>query len=1072
MKNLLLFCFYLSFITFGQAQWNKVGLPFGYNYYSSFIDQGGNLFIATKDSIYYSDDNGHSWINTGVFKIFKDIYGLESVVELENHDLLISSSNDVYKFNRKSKTWDIFIKAKYTLRNIDQKGNVWYVPNDPSIVGNILTEDGGNSYQLIEFKDSQLLCSAYHLESYNDSINYMLTSCNGLVLYRFTKDGSVSLLENDNLEPFLYINPKTGTVFILNSFYGISRSTDMGTTFNPVNIPTGNLNISSPYMQQLGNGQLLLRNQNVFFISYDDGENWINFKDKLYPDALSLFNPSSVAFINSSDTVIAISNSCIEQGSYISPDKGKSWEHINNNLRQPNLYNLFEDRNNNIYMNTCIDSTLVVSNDNGSTWNSYLINCNGNKYAIKEFANSLNGEIYAISDNRIFKSYDNGKNFINLELPDLQFSSWSLLALRITNSGNIYLISYPGSLYSNDNGQSWKNINFNNSGEILYGKIGIDNNENLYVFNINNQLIRYNADINNSEILEANKQFEINKFELTKNGNLYIYGYDSIQVGLWVSKDNLKSFEKLSKSPNTIQSIFSDDNSNLYIESADSIFVTSDYGQNFNYFTKRPGSALNYVVTSSSNLYAFKNLHPAIYKFNNKLESRALLNGIVYNDVNKNCALDNQEPGKSIIHVIATGASTGETYSINSGGYSLKLKDGNYNISTVAPNPLWNNCMASNVIIDKNIKDTTSIDLGLQPKEFCPYLTVQVQAPIMRRCFENKLYIRYCNEGTSSSFNTTLHVMLPDKLNYLNSSVPIFSQNGQELVFNLGELSSGECGTIIIYAKLSCDAKQGEMLCTNTSLSPVVKCEQSLVNLSYNLKCTPVTGSIDPNEKTAYINGTPTEGQSEKDQDIEYLIKFQNTGTDTAFRVVIKDKIPEGFDINTLKPLNSSHPYHIEIEDQRTLSFIFDPIALPDSNINEAASHGFIAFMISPKKDLDYGTKLDNFANIYFDYNAAVKTNIAYLTVAKVTSIYNKQDGIKFNYYPNPTRGSLNIHIEGSQDKEFTIRVKDILGKELLKESWVGSDFLMQRFSLIAGLYLLDIEDSSGKHGFGKFNVE
>lgn len=43
---------------------------------------------------------------------------------------------------------------------------------------------------------------------------------------------------------------------------------------------------------------------------------------------------------------------------------------------------------------------------------------------------------------------------------------------------------------------------------------------------------------------------------------------------------------------------------------------------------------------------------------------------------------------------------------------------------------------------------------------------------------------------------------------------------------------------------------------------------------------------------------------------------------------------------------------------------------LPDSNVNEAASHGFVN-LVSPKAGLAEGSVVKNKAEIYFDFNGA-----------------------------------------------------------------------------------------------------
>lgn len=62
----------------------------------------------------------------------------------------------------------------------------------------------------------------------------------------------------------------------------------------------------------------------------------------------------------------------------------------------------------------------------------------------------------------------------------------------------------------------------------------------------------------------------------------------------------------------------------------------------------------------------------------------------------------------------------------------------------------------------------------------------------------------------------------------------------------------------------------------------------------------------------AYTNGMPLTNKITSDQDIEYLIRFQNTGTDTAFKVVIRDQLDKNLDWNSFEVLSSSHPYSLQ----------------------------------------------------------------------------------------------------------------------------------------------------------------
>lgn len=149
-----------------------------------------------------------------------------------------------------------------------------------------------------------------------------------------------------------------------------------------------------------------------------------------------------------------------------------------------------------------------------------------------------------------------------------------------------------------------------------------------------------------------------------------------------------------------------------------------------------------------------------------------------------------------------------------------------------------------------------------------------------------------------------------------------------------------------------------------------------------DVDCQPNVGSYDPNDKTGYPNGFCAAHYIESGQDINYRIRFQNTGTDTAFNVIIRDTLPFSLDPATVLPGSSSHPYDFELLGNGVVQFTFPNIMLPDSNVNEMGSHGFVDFTASQMAGNNNGTVINNQAAIYFDFNSPVYTNIYSHTVA------------------------------------------------------------------------------------------
>lgn len=160
-----------------------------------------------------------------------------------------------------------------------------------------------------------------------------------------------------------------------------------------------------------------------------------------------------------------------------------------------------------------------------------------------------------------------------------------------------------------------------------------------------------------------------------------------------------------------------------------------------------------------------------------------------------------------------------------------------------------------------------------------------------------------------------------------------------------------------------------------------------------DVDCRQNVGSYDPNDKQASPIGYADAHFIPDGTAIEYQIRFQNTGTDTAFSVVLKDTISNLLDISTLKMGASSHPYTYELIGSGILKIEFPNIKLPHKAIDELGSIGFIEFKITAKEGLVPLTVIQNTAAIYFDRNEPIITNTTFHTIEKpVIHGYQKVD--------------------------------------------------------------------------------
>ena len=224
--------------------------------------------------------------------------------------------------------------------------------------------------------------------------------------------------------------------------------------------------------------------------------------------------------------------------------------------------------------------------------------------------------------------------------------------------------------------------------------------------------------------------------------------------------------------------------------------------------------------------------------------------------------------------------------------------------------------------------------------------------------------------------------------------------------------------------------------------------------------CMPNRNSFDPNEKITQPIGYSEQHIVNKQTEIKYTLHFQNCGTDTAYNVVLLDTLSSALDLTTLVMGASSHNYTYSLFSGNVLQVTFNNINLPDSLINKEASNGFVQFHLLPKEETPNGTFVPNAAQIYFDYNAAIKTNQVYHTIDslqfRVTAIKTNPKFLsEIKIYPNPFFSTANIELKSQKIlNDISMKVIDIGGK-LIEERRVNANFIFDGNALTNGIYIL-----------------
>lgn len=229
--------------------------------------------------------------------------------------------------------------------------------------------------------------------------------------------------------------------------------------------------------------------------------------------------------------------------------------------------------------------------------------------------------------------------------------------------------------------------------------------------------------------------------------------------------------------------------------------------------------------------------------------------------------------------------------------------------------------------------------------------------------------------------------------------------------------------------------------------------------------CHTVVGSWDPNDKQAFPAGVDAPHYIEPNQPVAYQIRFQNTGNDTAFTVVIRDTLSPWLDPGRIRPGAASHPYRWRLSGNGILTLVFPGIALPDSNVNPAASQGFVQFSIAQQRDNPPGTLVENRAGIYFDFNDAVLTNTVFHTIEKdflLAAGPGPQPPLpRLRVWPAPATESALVDLSGLLRPGRRLKIRDALGR--LRQDVPASVPLqaLRREGLPAGMYWLELSDEN-----------
>lgn len=567
------------------------------------------------------------------------------------------------------------------------------------------------------------------------------------------------------------------------------------------------------------------------------------------------------------------------------------------------------------------------------------------------------------------------------------------------------------------------------------------------------------------------------------------------------------------------------------------------------------------------------------------------ITGQVYLDDNENCDLDSGEAGLGGWQVLISSTNSNRTSlatTNNDGIYTANLEWpeadlNNIEVQLLLPDGFSSGCVSS-VTIPMITEEVTTVNFPAILVNDCTYLTVDVAAPFLRRCFSNQMYLNYANYSSLAAEDAYITIDLDPLLTLVAAEIPFTILGIGQYQLDLGTIPPASAGSINLTVELSCEAELGATHCVQAAIQPftcipatsfaeltvtgdcdpgsgqvnftiantgtsnmaaaqnyrivedvIMYMNQDPVQLdagqsedfsfpangatwrleieqdasypfggiaaafvegcggftpgiatqfllentkpNFDQLCLENIGSWDPNDKQALPRGYGEQHFIEANTPLEYLIRFQNTGTDTAFNVRIEDQLSEHLAWNTLVPGAASHPYRMELKDDGQLLFHFDDILLPDSTTNLEASNGFVQFSIRQLPDNPNGTLIENTAGIYFDFNEAVVTNTVTHTIGENFILVGTQDilipGLTLNVAPNPLQSSSLITLQGFDLNDGQCLIYDTQGRLIGRHAFTGQQLTLQRDGFPqSGLYFFRLFDGQRPLAQGKLMVK
>ncbi len=429
------------------------------------------------------------------------------------------------------------------------------------------------------------------------------------------------------------------------------------------------------------------------------------------------------------------------------------------------------------------------------------------------------------------------------------------------------------------------------------------------------------------------------------------------------------------------------------------------------------------------------------------------ISGNNWYDVDADCVRDANEVGIPG-HVLAIEPGGYFALTQPNGDYLLNLPAGNYTLAptnaTLVPIcpatlPVPFTINGAPVVLPLANGSNQSLDLG-----------VHAGTTFARPGFATQLFATARNLSPQPSGPVTVTCTYDAALTYVGS-IPAATVSGNTLTWQLPAFNSFGTASLQVDLLVPVGTPLGTQLVSTWTVGNTLPDAVSANDTHTTFRT--VTGSYDPNVKevrtssgqsgTQYILGT--------DNYLDYTIHFQNTGTDTAFTVVVTDTLDAALDMGSFQQGTASHTCTVDFLPGHVVRWTFPDILLVDSTTNEAGSHGLTSFRIRLATPTVPGTLIANAADIFFDFNPPIRTPDATIVADFATGLPHTARTTAL-LVPNPAHDALTV-LGATNATNLRIRTAD--GRTALEHP-LRNGTTVHLGALPAGLYAVEVLDASG----------